>query len=297
MRLETPEKIRDLQRKLYLKAKNEPKFRFYLLQDKVWREDVLQHAYRLVRANGGAPGIDGVTFQSIETGAGEAKFVLTLHQELKEKTYRAQPVRRVYIPKADGNTRPLGIPTIRDRVAQMAVKIVIEPIFEADFEDCSFGFRPKRDAHQAVEAVRQALYRAHPYVLDADLQQYFDTIPHDQLMVVMAGRISDRHILNWIKQWLSAAVVEEDQEGKRQTRKPTRGTPQGGVISPLLANIYLNLFDRKFRSYCRSTGLAAELVRYADDFVILMRGGSKTDPGEGSRDDRVPRAEAQRSQD
>jgi RNA-directed DNA polymerase len=275
VRLQTPEKIRDLQRKLYLKAKKEPKFRFYLLQDKVWREDVLQHAYRLVRANGGAPGIDGVTFQSVETGESEAKFLLTLQQELKEKSYRAQPVRRVYIPKADGKRRPLGIPTIRDRVAQMAVKIVIEPIFEADFEDCSFGFRSKRDAHQAVEAVRQALYCAHPYVLDADLQQYFDTIPHDQLMQVIAARISDRHILNWIKQWLSAAVVEEDQEGKRQTHKPRRGTPQGGVISPLLANIYLNLFDRKFRWYCRSTGLAAELVRYADDFVILMRGGAK----------------------
>ena len=217
MGLQTPQKIRDLQRKLYLKAKKEPKFRFYLLQDKVWREDVLQHAYRLVRANGGAPGIDGVTVQSIETGAGEAKFVLTLQQELKEKTYRAQPVRRLYIAKADGNRRALGIPTIRDRVAQMAVKLVIEPIFEADFEDCSFGFRPKRDAHQAIEEVRQALYRAHPYVLDADLQQYFDTIPHDNLIQVVAGRISDRHILNWIKQWLSAAVVEEDQEGKRQT--------------------------------------------------------------------------------
>ena len=254
VRLQTPEKIRDLQRKLYLKAKNEPKFRFYLLQDKVWREDVMQHAYRLVRANGGAPGIDGVTFQSIETGEGEAKFVSTLQQELKEKSYRAQPVRRVYIPKADGKKRPLGIPTIRDRVAQMAVKLVIEPIFEADFENCSFGFRPKRDAHQAMEAVRQALYSANPYVLDADLQQYFDTIPHDKLMQVIAGRISDRHILNWIKQWLSAAVVEEDQEGKRQTHKPKRGTPQGGVISPLLANIYLNLFDRKFRSYCRATG-------------------------------------------
>lgn len=273
VRLETPQKIRDLQRKLYLKAKREPKFRFYLLQDKVWREDILQHAYRLVRVNGGAPGIDGETFQSIETGEGEAKFLSTLRQELKEKSYRAQPVRRVYIPKADGRKRPLGIPTIRDRVAQMAVKIVIEPIFEADFEDCSYGFRPQRDAHQAVEAVRQALYTAHPYVLDADLQQYFDTIPHDKLMQVIAGRISDRHILNWIKQWLSAAVVEEDEEGKRRTKRSERGTPQGGVISPLLANVYLNLFDRMFRSYCQATGLAAKLIRYADDFVILMRGG------------------------
>lgn len=273
MRLETPQKIRDLQRKLYLKAKREPKYRFYLLEDKVWREDILQHAYRLVQANGGAPGIDGETFQSIETGQGEAKFLSTLQQELKEKSYRAQPVRRVYIPKADGRKRLLGIPTIRDRVAQMAVKIVIEPIFEADFEDCSYGFRPKKDAHQAVEAVRQALYTAHPYVLDADLQQYFDTIPHDKLMQVIAGRISDRHILHWIKQWLSAAVVEEDEEGKRRTKRSERGTPQGGVISPLLANVYLNLFDRMFRSYCQATGLAAKLIRYADDFVILMRGG------------------------
>lgn len=272
MRLQTPEKIRDLQRKLYLKAKSEPKYRFYLLADKAWREDILQHAFRLVRANGGAPGIDGATFQSIETGEGEAKFLAKLQQELREKSYRAQSVRRVYIPKADGRQRPLGIPAIRDRVAQMAVKLVIEPIFEAHFEDCSFGFRPKRDAHQAVQAVRQALYNAHPYVLDADLQQYFDTIPHDKLMQVVAERISDRHILNWIKQWLSAAVVEEDEQGKRRTKRSERGTPQGGVLSPLLANIYLNLFDRMFRSYCRATGTAAELVRYADDFVVLMRG-------------------------
>jgi RNA-directed DNA polymerase len=275
VRLQTPEKIRDLQRKLYLKAKSEPKFRFYLLQDKVWREDILEHAYRLVRANGGAPGIDGVSFQSIETGEGEAKFLSKLQQELQEKTYRMQPVRRVFIPKADGTNRPLGIPTIRDRVAQMAVKIVIEPIFEADFEDCSYGFRPKKDAHQAVGAIREALSRDHPYVLDADLQQYFDTIVHDKLMKLIAGRISDRHVLNWIKQWLSAPVVEEDEAGKRRTKPTQRGTPQGGVISPLLANIYLHLFDRVFLSYCRAMGLKAHLVRYADDFVVLMRGGVK----------------------
>jgi RNA-directed DNA polymerase len=278
VRLKTPEKIRDLQRKLYLKAKGEPEFRFYLLHDKVWREDIIRHAYQLVRANGGAPGIDGVTFQSIETGEGEAKFLSKLQQELKEKTYHAQPVRRVYIPKVDGKKRPLGIPIIRDRVAQMAVKIVIEPIFEADFEKCSFGFRPKKDAHQAIGAVRQALYTAHPHVLDADLEQCFDTIAHDRLLKTLAGRISDRYILGWIKQWLKATVVEEDERGKRRMsggKKSKCGTPQGGVISPLLANIYLNLFDQMFLSYCRLTGLAAELVRYADDFVILMRGGAE----------------------
>ena len=275
MRLETPNQIRDLQRGLYLKAKREPKFRFYLLHDKVWREDILEHAYRLVRANGGAPGIDGVTFQSIESGRGEAKFLSKLQQELKEKTYRAQAVRRVYIPKGDGTNRPLGIPTIRDRVVQMAVKIVMEPIFEADFEDCSFGFRPKKDAHQAVGVIREALNDGCPYVLDADLEQYFDTIVHDKLMKLIAARISDRHILGWIKQWLRAPVVEEDQEGKRRSKPTERGTPQGGVISPLLANIYLHLFDRVFLSYCRAAGLKAHLVRYADDFVIVMRGGMK----------------------
>jgi RNA-directed DNA polymerase len=275
VRLETPNKIRDLQRGLYLKAKREPKFRFYLLQDKVWREDILQRAYRLVRSKGGAPGIDGETFHSIESGVGEAKFLSKLQQELKEKTYRARAVRRVHIPKGDGRTRPLGIPTIRDRVAQMAVKIVIEPIFEADFEGCSYGFRPKRDAHQAIGAIREALNQGCVDVLDADLQQYFDTIVHDKLMKLIADRISDRHILGWINQWLSAPVVEEDQEGKRRTQPSKRGTPQGGVISPLLANIYLHLFDRVFLSYCRAQGVKAHLVRYADDFVILMRGGMR----------------------
>ncbi len=275
MRLQTPDKIRDLQRGLYLKAKREPKFRFYLLHDKVWREDILEHAYRLERSNGGAPGIDGETFQSIKDGEGEAEFLTKLQRELKDKTYRAQAVRRVFIPKADGKQRPLGIPTIRDRVVQMAVKLVVEPIFEADFEECSFGFRPKRDAHQAVGAIREALSQGHPYVLDADLKQYFDTLAHDKLLILVARRISDRHILNWIKQWLRAPVVEEDEEGRRRTKKSKSGTPQGGVISPLLANIYLHLFDRVFLSYCRATGLAAHLIRYADDFVILMRGGVK----------------------
>jgi RNA-directed DNA polymerase len=273
VRLETPDKIRDLQRGLYLKAKREREFCFYVLHDKVWREDIVQHAYRLVRASGGAPGIDGVTFQSIESGEGEAKFLSKLQQELKEKTYRAQPVRRVYIPKADGRKRPLGIPTIRDRVAQMAVKMVIEPIFEADFENCSYGFRPKRDAHQAVGAIRQALYNGHGDVFDADLNQYFDTISHSKLLTLVARRISDRHVLGWLKQWLTAVVVEEDEAVKRRTRKAKQGTPQGGVISPLLANIYLHLFDRVFLSYCRGAGLAAHLVRYADDFVILMDRG------------------------
>ncbi len=270
----TPDRIRTLQRKLYCKAKQEPDFRFYSLYDKVYREDILSHAYQLVRANKGAPGIDGVSFESIKEGEGEITFLRKLGQELREKQYRCQAVRRVWIPKPDGSQRPLGIPTIRDRVAQQALKLVIEPIFEADFCDSSFGFRPKRSAHDAVDAISKALLTGHHQVIDADLSKYFDTIPHAKLLAVVAERINDKAVLALIKQWLKAAVIEEGN-GKRRTiggGKGNRlGTPQGGVISPLLANLYLHLLDRIWerRDFARQYG--AQLVRYADDFVILCK--------------------------
>lgn len=211
MTLSTPEKIRTLQRKLYCKAKSEPDFRFYALSDKIYRFDILSHAYHLVRSNRGAPGSDGVSFASIEDGEGRECFLRKLQEELQSKSYRAQPVRRVWIPKADGSKRPLGIPTIRDRVAQMAVKLIIEPICEADFCDTSYGFRPKRSAHDAVDAVAESLLRRHGHVIDADISKYFDTIPHAKLLATVAERISDGGILWLLKQWLKAAVVEEDK--------------------------------------------------------------------------------------
>lgn len=271
----TPEKIRMLQRKLYCKAKQEPSFRFYSLYDKVYRADILSHAYNLVRVNKGAPGIDGVSFKAIKEGEGEIKFLQTLEHELRDHQYRCQSVRRIWIPKPDGSQRPLGIPTIRDRVVQMAVKLVIEPIFEADFCDSSYGFRPKRSAHDAVDAITKALLTGHRQVIDADLSKYFDTIPHAKLLAVVAERINDKAILALIKQWLKAPVVEEEN-GKRRTiggGKGNRlGTPQGGVISPLLANLYLHLLDRIWKRRELSRRYGAQLVRYADDFVILCKG-------------------------
>lgn len=270
--LVTPLKIRTLQRKLYAKAKQEPGYRFYALYDKVYRADLLRHAYHLVRLNRGAPGVDGVSFAAIEAEQGIETFLEGLAEEVEHRTYRPLPVRRVMIPKADGSQRPLGIPTIRDRVLQMAVKLVIEPIFEADFCDCSYGFRPKRSAHQAADDVADALFKGHYQVIDADLSKYFDTIPHAKLLAVVAERIVDGGILRLIKQWLKAPVVEQGRDGKDRCisgKGNRQGTPQGGVISPLLANLYLHLIDRIWERHHLKVKYAARLVRYADDMVLL----------------------------
>jgi RNA-directed DNA polymerase len=274
MSLMTPDKIRSLQRKLYLKAKAEPEFRFYQLYDKVWREDILAHAYALARENRGAPGVDGVSFKQIEKEGLEG-WLAGLREELRTKTYRPQAVRRVLIPKPNGGERPLGIPTIRDRVVQTAVKIVIEPIFEADLEPNAYGYRPARSATDAIREVHKALCDGYTDVVDADLSKYFDTIPHDALMQCVARRIVDRMILSLIKMWLKAPVEERDGSGKRRMtggKGSQHGTPQGGVISPLLANLYMNRFLKHWRITEKTRAFRARVVSYADDFVILSRG-------------------------
>lgn len=273
--LTTPDKIRTLQRKLYIKAKQEPAYRFYALYDKVHRADILVFAWRLVKANKGSPGIDGINFEAIENGEGVMAFLSKIQQELQDKTYRASPVKRVMIPKADGSMRPLGIPTIRDRVVQMALKLVIEPIFEAGFCEHSYGFRPRKSAHQAIDAIADAMWQGQTQVIDADLSKYFDSIPHAKLMKTVAERIVDGAVLALIQQWLKAPVMGKSENGKTACvgggKSNRRGTPQGGVISPLLSNLYLHLMDRIWQRHKLTKKLQAKLVRYADDFVVLCR--------------------------
>jgi RNA-directed DNA polymerase len=274
MSLETPISIRTLQRKLYRKAKQEPDFRFYLLYDKIYRKDILSHAYARVKANKGAAGVDGQSFEVIES-QGLEKWLEGIRKDLRDKTYKPQPVRRVLIPKPGGGERPLGIPTIRDRTVQTAAKLVLEPILEADLEPQAYGYRPKRSAHDAIQKVHKLICEGYTEVVDADLSKYFDTIPHTELLKSVARRIVDRDVLHLIKMWLKVPVEEREADGKRRMtggRSSRRGTPQGGIVSPLLANLYMNRFLKHWRITGKSKAFRAQVVTYADDFVILSRG-------------------------
>ncbi len=269
-----PPSLQELRQKLGQKAKQQKRFRFYSLYGLVCRSDVLQAAWAAVRRNNGAPGVDGVSIEQVAvTPESEAAFLNEIQQSLRDKTYRTQAVRRVYIPKPNGKLRPLGIPTVQDRVVQAAVLLVLEPIFEADFEDCSYGFRPGKSAHDALHAIGKHLKEGQTAVYDADLAGYFDSIPHDKLKACLRMRVVDGSVLRLIGQWLKAPVVEPAQGDKPPTvRRNDRGTPQGGVISPLLANVYLHWFDHLFqRTGGPGQWAKAKLVRYADDFVVLAR--------------------------
>ncbi len=276
MGLVTPEKIRTLQNKLSARAKQDKACRFHQLYDKIYREDILLFAWRVAKSNGGAPGVDGKTFEQIEA-QGLEEWLGKLRDDLHQKTYRPEAVKRVMIDKVGGGQRPLGIPTIRDRVAQTAAKLLLSPIFEADFEDCAFGYREKRSAQQAVEEVRRAMDAGYTDVVDADLSKFFDAIPHDALMKSVARRISDKHMLHLIKMWLKAPVSETDDHGRQRMsggKGSSQGTPQGGVVSPVLANIYMHRYLRYFYQQGMDQQFRARIVNYADDFVILSRGNA-----------------------
>ena len=275
MSLEPPEKVRKLQETLHAKAKRAPNYRFYALYDKLYRSDVLNYAYSCCQANEGAAGVDGQTFDDI-AAYGLVRWLSELADELRKKTYRPQAVRRVYIPKPDGKQRPLGIPTVKDRVVQMAALLVLEPIFEADLQPEQHAYRQGRSALDAVQQVHALLNTGHTEVVDADLSGYFDSIPHAELMTTVARRISDRHLLGLVKRWLEAPVEEHDERGckVRTTRNKDqgRGTPQGAPLSPLLANLYMRRFVLGWKRLGHEQRLDAHIVNYADDFVICCRG-------------------------
>jgi group II intron reverse transcriptase/maturase len=273
--LQTPISVQKLQTALHAKAKEEPGYRFYLLYDKIYRRDVLEHAYRSCKANKGAAGVDGVRFQDIGL-SGEEQWLGELAERLKKKDYRPEAVKRVWIPKPNGKLRPLGIPTITDRVVQTAAMIILEPIFEADLQPEQYAYRAERGAQDAVRAVHRLLTAGHQQVIDADLSGYFDSIPHKELMKSVARRISDRHVLNLIKQWLEVPVEEDDGHGHRKrttsNRDAGRGIPQGAPISPLLSNLYMRRFILGWKQWGYERRWSAHIVNYADDFVICCKG-------------------------
>lgn len=277
MSLSTPDSVRKLQRALHVRAKGSSDFRFYSLYDKLYRQDILRHAYRCCRANGGSAGVDGVTYGDIESYGAE-RWLDELAEELREKKYTPQAIRRVYIPKGDGRQRPLGIPTIRDRVVQMSAVLVLVPIFEADLQSEQHAYRPGRSAQDAVQAVHRLVSRGHTEVVDADLRGYFDSIPHGELMRSVSRRVSDGRVLHLIKLWLTVPVEEEDDRGRpRRTtrnRDKGRGIPQGAPISPLLSNIYMRRFILGWKVLGHERRLDAHIVNYADDFVICCRGNA-----------------------